>query len=127
MVFLVSAPIGRGGALLLKLLTHGAMELFLEDGLDFDGLKLCLEVLQIVGRRVAAAAGVGHVWLDVHKFVTGSAPIALSTTTLLESRRISIGVSRLGEVARKPRLPLSTAIGNTSVVAVSELVGASHV
>jgi hypothetical protein len=46
-------------------------------------------------------------------------PVALSTATLLEGCRISIGMSRLGEVARKPRLPLGTTISDTSVVAVT--------
>jgi hypothetical protein len=73
-VLLVDAPVGGGGALLLKLLALGTMDFLLEDWLDLDGLKLGLEVLHVVGRRVTAAAGVRHVWLDVHEFVAGSAP-----------------------------------------------------
>lgn len=53
-------------------------------------------------------------------------PIALSATALLGLGRVGVLMSLLGEVARKPRLTLSGAVGNAGVVTVSELVGASH-
>jgi hypothetical protein len=67
MVLLVGAPVGRGSALLLELLAHGAVEFFLKDGFNLDGLELGLEVLHVVGGRVAAAASIGHVGSDVFK------------------------------------------------------------
>jgi hypothetical protein len=74
MFLFVDAPVRRGGALLLKLLAHGAVELLFEDGLGIDDLELGLEVVQVVGRGVAATAGVGHVWSDVFDFVAGHTP-----------------------------------------------------
>ncbi len=53
-------------------------------------------------------------------------PVTLSTSTLLGLGRIRVGMTCLGKVSRKPRLSLSSALGNTSVVAISELVGTSH-
>jgi hypothetical protein len=74
MLLLVDALVGRCGALFLKLLAHGAVELLFEDGLRLDGLEFGLEVLHVVCRRVAATAGVCHVWFDVFDFVAGRAP-----------------------------------------------------
>jgi hypothetical protein len=74
MFLFVDALVRRGGALLLKLLAHGAVQFFFEDGLGINNLKLGLEVVHIVGRGVAATAGVGHVWSDVFDFVAGHTP-----------------------------------------------------
>jgi hypothetical protein len=74
MFLFVDALVGRSGALLLKLLTHRAVELLFEDRLGIDGLELGLEVLHVVCRRVAATAGVGHVWSDVFDFVSRHTP-----------------------------------------------------
>lgn len=53
-------------------------------------------------------------------------PIAFSTAIFLSLGGIGIGMARLGEVTRKPRLTLSAAIGNAGVVTVSPFVRASH-
>jgi hypothetical protein len=75
MVLLVDALVGAGGgALLLELLANGAVQLLFEDGLGLDGLELGLEVLELVGRGVAAAAGVVHVVGHVFDFVAVTAP-----------------------------------------------------
>jgi hypothetical protein len=74
-VLLVDALVGAGGgALLLEILANGAVELFFEDRLGLDGLKLGLEVLKLVGRGVAAAAGVVQGVWHVFNFVAVSAP-----------------------------------------------------
>jgi hypothetical protein len=78
MVLLVDAPVGRGGALLLEFLAHRAVELFLKDGLDLDGLKLGLEVVHVVGGRVAAATSIGHVRPDVFELFARCALHAVS-------------------------------------------------
>jgi hypothetical protein len=70
----VDALVGGRGALLLELLAHGSVDLFLEDGFGLNGLKLGLEVLHIEGGRVAATAGIRHVWVDVFDFIAGCAP-----------------------------------------------------
>jgi hypothetical protein len=53
-------------------------------------------------------------------------PVTLSTSTLLGLGWIGVGMAGFGEVTRKARLSLGRAISNAGVVAVSELVGASH-
>jgi hypothetical protein len=73
-LLLVDALVGRGGALFLELLAHGAVDLFLEDGLRLNRLELGLQVLHIESGRVAATAGIRHVWVDVFDFVAGCAP-----------------------------------------------------
>lgn len=74
-VLLIDTLVGAGGgALLLELFANGAMELLFEDGLGLDGLKLGLEVLELVGRRVAATACVVHIAGHVFDFVAVSAP-----------------------------------------------------
>jgi hypothetical protein len=65
MFLLVDALVGGGGALLLELLAHGAVELLFEDGFDLDSLELGLEVLHDVGGRVGTTTGVGHVGPNV--------------------------------------------------------------
>lgn len=53
-------------------------------------------------------------------------PVALAAATLLGLGGVGISVSSFGEVAWKPRLALSSALGNAGVVAVSELVRTGH-
>jgi hypothetical protein len=78
MILLVDAPVGRGGALLLELFAHGAVELFLKDRLDLDSLELGLEVIHVVGGRVAATASIGHVGPDVFELFAGCALYRIS-------------------------------------------------
>jgi hypothetical protein len=143
-LLLVDALVGGGGALLLELLAHGAMDLFFEDGLGLDRLELGLEVLHDEGGRVAATAGVRHVRVDVFDLVAGCAPgvrcqhchwtdtmgcyspIALAAAALLGFGGVGISVSCLGKVLGKTVLTLGSAISNAGVVTVSELVGTSH-
>lgn len=74
-VLLIDALVGAGGgALLLELLANGAVELLFEDGLGLNGLKLGLEVLELVGGGVAATAGVVHVVGHVFDFIAVTAP-----------------------------------------------------
>ncbi len=48
MILLVDALVGAGGgALLLEFLANGAVNLFFEDWLGLDGLKLRLEVFEL--------------------------------------------------------------------------------
>lgn len=70
------ALVGGGGALLLELLSQGAMKFLLEDRIGLDGLELGLEVLHVVSGRVASTAGIGHVGPNVFKLITGGTPIA---------------------------------------------------
>lgn len=75
LVLPIDALVGAGGgALLLELFANGAVELLFEDRLGLDCLELGLEVLQLVGRRVAATAGVIDVVGHVFDFVTVTAP-----------------------------------------------------
>lgn len=75
MILVVDALVrAGGGALLLEFFADGTVELFFEDGLSLDGLELGLEVLQLMGRRVTAAACIVHVVGHVFDFVTISAP-----------------------------------------------------
>jgi hypothetical protein len=53
-------------------------------------------------------------------------PIALAATTLLCLGRVGVGMAGLGEVLGKSRFTLGSAISNAGVVAISELVRASH-
>jgi len=127
-VFLLSdAVLRRSGALLLELFTKRAVNLFFEDGLGLDGLELGLEVLHVVGGRIASTAGVGHIGSDIFDLVTSGAPIALAAATLLCLGRVRVGMAGLSEVFGKSRLTLGSAISNAGVVAISELVRASHV
>jgi hypothetical protein len=74
-VFLIDALVGAGGgALLLEILANGAVELFFEDRLGLDGLKLGLEVLKLVGRGVTAATGVVQGVWHIFNFIAVSAP-----------------------------------------------------
>lgn len=78
-IFLINALVGAGGgALLLELLADGAMKLFLEDGLGLDGLEFGLEVLKLVGRRVAATACIVEVVGHVFDFIAVSTPEVMS-------------------------------------------------
>ena len=74
-VFLLSdAVLRRSGALLLELFTKRAVNLFFEDGFGLDSLELGLEVLHVVGGRVASTAGVSHIRPDIFDLVTSGAP-----------------------------------------------------
>lgn len=53
-------------------------------------------------------------------------PVALAAASLLCLGWVGIGMAGFGKVLGKSRFTLSSAIGNAGVVAVSELVGASH-
>lgn len=55
-----------------------------------------------------------------------NSPIALARAALLGFVGVHIDVARLGEVAGKMLVRVSGPVGETSVVAVSVLVGASH-
>lgn len=74
MFLLVDTLVGGGGALLLELFAHGAMKLFFKDGLGLNGLELGLEVLHVVGGRVASTSGVGHVWPDIFELIARCTP-----------------------------------------------------
>lgn len=67
---------GAGGIRLVEVLGEGTVDLLFEDGFGLDGLELGLEVVEMVGVSggVGAAAGVGHVEMEVVGFVTGLAP-----------------------------------------------------
>lgn len=74
-ILLVDAFVRAGGsALLLELLANRTMKLLFEDGLGLDGLELGLEVFELVGRGVAAAACIVHVVGHVFDLVAVSAP-----------------------------------------------------
>jgi len=126
MVLLSDAVLSRCGALLLKLLAHGAVDLFFKDGIRLDRLELGLEVLHVVRRRVASAAGIGHVGPNVFNLITSSSPIALAAAALLGLGRVGISMAGFGKVLGQSRFTLSSAVGNAGVVTVSELVRASH-
>ena len=53
-------------------------------------------------------------------------PIALSASVLLDLSWICVRVSVFGEVAGEMLVLVSRAVGETSMVTVRELVGASH-
>lgn len=74
--------IARRGTLLLELLTHGTVDFLFEDGLRLQRLELGLEVLELRGGGVAAAAGVVQVVGRVLEFVAVSAPGAVSMSIL---------------------------------------------
>lgn len=64
--------------------------------------------------------------LRMERTTASDLPITLSAATLLGLSRIGISVARFGKVSRKLRFTLSSAFSNAGVVAVSELVRASH-
>jgi hypothetical protein len=75
LVLLINTLIrARRSTLLLQLLTNRSMKFFFKDRLRLDGLELGLEVLELRGGGVAAAAGVVHVVGHVFDFVAVSAP-----------------------------------------------------
>jgi hypothetical protein len=57
---------------------------------------------------------------------TPYSPITLAAATLLRLGRVGVGMARLGEVLGKSCFTLGSAISNAGVVAISELVRASH-
>lgn len=61
-----------------------------------------------------------------HRVRRIDSPIAFSATSFLSFGWVSVSVTRLSEVSRKPRFTLSGALSDTSVVTVGELVGAGH-
>jgi hypothetical protein len=82
-VFLLSnAVLRRGSALLLELFAQRAVNLLFKDGLGLNCLELGLEVLHVVGRRVASTAGVGHVGPDIFDLVTGGTPKTICQSRL---------------------------------------------
>lgn len=124
-----TGTVGGAGCGLLVGVAVGerTVELLFEDGLGFNGLELGFEVFEAdVGGAVAAAAGVGEVVREVIDFIAFAAPIALSSTVLLDFGRVCVGVTGFGEVAGKMLLFVSGTVGQTGVVTVVELVRASH-
>jgi hypothetical protein len=75
-LFLDALGAGRG-ALLVKLGTHGSVNLLLEDGLGLDGLELGLEVFGSVGAGVASATRIVHIVAIVVDFIAIAAPVRL--------------------------------------------------
>ena len=73
-LLLVDALVRAGRALLLELLTHGAVQLLLEDGLGLDGLELGLEVLHVESRRIASAASIVEVVAHILELIAFTAP-----------------------------------------------------
>lgn len=53
-------------------------------------------------------------------------PIALAAPFFLHFLRIGVDVTRLGEVAREVLLGRSTTVGESDMITVVKLVGASH-
>ena len=56
----------------------------------------------------------------------GNLPIPFAGTFLLGLFGISIGIARLGKIAREMIFWSSTAVSQTSVITIVELVGTSH-
>jgi len=120
------AVVGGRSTLFVELCTHSTVELLFENRLRLDRLELGLEVLHLVGARIASAAGVVHAVWGVLYLIAITAPIALSTAILLGLAWVFSGVARLGEVARKMLLSLGGAVSQAGMVTVSEFVGSSH-
>jgi hypothetical protein len=54
---------------------------FFKDGLGFNCLELGLEVLHVVGGRVASTTGIGHVRPDIFDLITSRAPVEMLLDT----------------------------------------------
>ena len=81
MFLLSDAVLRRSGALLLQFFAERAVNSFFEDGLGFNCLELGLEVLHVVGGRVASTTGIGHVWPDIFDLITSRAPVEMLLVT----------------------------------------------
>jgi len=114
-----------GGTIGGEIFLGWTMLIGFEDGLGLNGLELGLEGDSGLGGSggVGATARVGEIEAKIFDFVAGDAPIALSTTFLLYLARVGVGKAMLGKVLREMLL---NGLGITGVIAVVELVGASH-
>jgi hypothetical protein len=113
---------------LVRLVVEGAVDGLLKDGLGLVDLPFALEVADVVGEAAAvgAAAGVGELEVLVHDFFTKASPVAFAATVLLHLLGIDIHVATLGEEAREVLCWGRSPVGETLMVAVIGLVGASH-
>lgn len=81
------------------ILSNGAMETLLKDGLRFVELELGLKVMKVVGvaTTIGTATGIDEIELFVDDFFTHITPIALASAILLRL----LGVSTLKAVLGK--------------------------
>lgn len=121
---------GSGGSVgLCELWVLSAVDGLLKDRLGLVELELGLEVLEVVGiaGRIGSTASIGEVELVVKNLITRVAPVAFSSTALLDLLGVLANMTVLREIARQMLLRSSRAIGQAGVVLVVELVRASHV
>jgi hypothetical protein len=113
---------------LVRLVLKRAVDGLLKNRFRLVDLPLTLEVADVVGEAAAvgAAAGVRELEVLVHDFFTKASPVAFAATVLLHLLRINVHVATLGEEAREVLCWGRSPVGETLMVAVIGLVGASH-
>jgi hypothetical protein len=125
------ARLARGGLRLgqdVVILSDGAVDALLEDGLGFVELELGLEVVQVVGvaTAVGTTARVAEVELLVDYFLADITPIAFASTVLLCLLGVDALEAILGEEFGEAIMWKDGTLCKTSVVLVVELVRSSH-